>query len=178
MRRAVPSCDSDNGRAPGNYAVSIGSMDFNQYWSFTGQPKPSLNGAIVYTDTTEGRTSFRDMRDGATNTLMVGETAYNLPDYKFSSGNCVGQPRYSFTYWANPFPGSTACTTAYPYNPKDIPDDGVFDPNWTRAFRSDHVGGGHFTLVDGSVQFISENIDANLLDALATRAGKEVVSGF
>ena len=71
MRRAVPSCDSDQGRAPGNYAVCIGSQDFNQYWSFFGQPKPSLNGAIVYTDTIEGRTSFRDIKDGTSSTLMV-----------------------------------------------------------------------------------------------------------
>ena len=178
MGRQVPRCDADNGRSPGNYAVCIGSKDFNQYWTFREQPKPSLNGAIVYTDTTDGRTSFRDIRDGASNTLMVGETAYNLPDYKFSSGACVGQPRYSFTYWANPFPGSTACTTEYAFNPKDIANDGIFDPNWTRSFRSDHAGGVYFTLVDGSVQFLSENIDASLLHALATRHGGEVVGEF
>ena len=178
LRRAVPSCDSDSGRAPGTYAVCIGSEDYNQYWSFMRQPRPSLNGAIVYTDTVEGSTSFRDLLDGASSTLMVGETAYNLPDYVFSSGNCVGQPRYSFTYWANPFPGSTACTTEYAFNPHDIPGDGIFDPNWTRSFRSDHEGGVFFTISDGSVRFLSENIDAGVLDALATRNLGEVVSEF
>jgi hypothetical protein len=28
-----------------------------------------------------------------------------------------------------------------------------------RSFHSRHVGGGHFTLADGSVRFVSENID-------------------
>lgn len=178
LRRQVPSCDSDNGRAPGNYAVCIGSKDFNQYWSFFGLPRPDLDGAIVYTDSSPGRTAFRDFLDGTSSTLMVGETAYNLPDYLFSSGNCMGESRYSFTYWANPYPGSTACTTEYDFNPHDIKDDGIFDPNWTRSFRSDHEGGVQFTLTDGSVHLLSENIDAELLDALSTRNGGEVVGEF
>jgi prepilin-type N-terminal cleavage/methylation domain-containing protein len=178
LRRGVPSCDEDRGRAPGNYAVCIGSKDFNQYWSFFGLPRPELDGAIVYTDSSPGRTKFRDFTDGTSNTLMIGETAYNLPDYLFRSGNCAGESRYSFTYWANPFPGSTACTTEYDFNPRDIEGDGIFDPNWTRSFRSDHEGGVQFTLADGSVHFISENIDAGVLDALATRAGGEVVGEF
>ncbi|RMF38604.1 MAG: DUF1559 domain-containing protein [Planctomycetota bacterium] len=174
--RQVPSCDADNGRAPGSYAGCIGSRDFNQYWSFYGLPRPELNGALVYTDSQPGRTWLRDILDGTSNTLMVGETAYNLPDYTFRSGNCAGQPRYSFTYWSNPFPGSTGCTTQYAFNPKDRPDDGIFDPNWVRSFRSDHVGGVQFNFVDGSVHFLSENIDAEVLDAMATRAGGEVVT--
>jgi prepilin-type N-terminal cleavage/methylation domain-containing protein len=178
VRRQVPSCDSDSGRAPGNYAVCIGSQDFNQYWAFVGERRPTLDGAIVYTDSTDGSTRIRDVTDGTTNTLLIGETAYNLPDYKFSSGDCAGQSRYSFTYWSNPYPGSTACTTQYGFNPRDVADDGLFDPNWTRAFRSDHEGGVQFTLADGSVQFVSENIDAALLDALATRNGGEVVGEF
>lgn len=180
MRRQVPGCDQDSGRAPGTYAVNIGSVDYNQYWSFIpGTPRPNLNGAIVYTDSVAGKTAMRDFTDGTTNTLLIGETAYNLPDYLFSSSaDCTDQPRYSFTYWANPFPGSTACTTEYAFNPKDIAGDGVFDPNWTRSFRSEHVGGVQFLLTDGSVHFISENIDKNVLDALATRNGGEVVGAF
>jgi prepilin-type N-terminal cleavage/methylation domain-containing protein len=180
IRRQVPSCDQDSGRAPGNYAVCIGSKDFNQYWSFFGLPRPELDGAIVYTDSSPGKTKFRDFTDGTSNTLMIGETAYNLPDYVFSAASidCAGRSRYSFTYWANPFPGSTACTTEHDFNPRDIAGDGIFDPNWTRSFRSDHEGGVQFTLADGSVHFISENIDAGVLDALATRAGGEVVGEF
>ncbi|WP_298859606.1 DUF1559 domain-containing protein [uncultured Gimesia sp.] len=179
MRRAVPSCSSDSGRAPGNYAVCIGSKDYNQYWSFTpGATQPALNGAIVFTGSTAGKTKFRDFTDGTSNTLMVGETAYNLPDYKFRSGDCAGQSRYSFTYWSVPFPGSTACTTEHAFNPKDVADDSIYDSNWTRSFRSDHTGGVQFTLADGSVRFISENIDSTLLDALATRNGGEVISDF
>lgn len=178
MRRAVPSCSSDSGRAPGHYAVCIGSKDYNPYWSYYGDPQPVLNGSIVYTNSTPGQTRFRDITDGSTNTLMIGETAYNLPDYKFSSGDCSGQSRYSFTYWSSPYPGSAVCTTEHGFNPKDVADDSIYDSNWFKTFRSDHVGGVQFTLSDGSVRFISENIDAALLDALATRNGGEVIGDF
>ena len=179
LRRAVPSCDLDAGRAPGHYAVSIGSKDYNPYWTFIpGSPQPELNGAIVYSDATQGTTRFRDFLDGTSTTLLAGETAYNLPDYEFSSGACMGEPRYSFTYWSVPYPGSTACTTEHGFNPHDIEDDGIWDPNWTHTFRSDHTGGVQFAFADGSVHFISESIDASVLDGLATRNGGEVVNEF
>ena len=179
MRRQVPSCDSDLGRAPGNYAVCIGSRPYNPHWAYIpGTPRPNLDGAIVYTDSTSGRTKFRDVTDGASSTLMIGETAYNLPDYRFSSGSCSGGSRYSFTCWSVPYPGSTACTTKYGFDPRDYKDDGVYDPNWLHAFRSDHIGGVQFCLVDGSVHLVSENIDAGILDSLATRNGGEVIGEF
>ena len=177
MPRGVPSCEDDKGRAPGTYAVNIGSKDYDQYWSFFGGPAPELDGAIVYTDAATPRTSFASLRDGATSTLLIGETAYNLPDYLFSSrgaADCRGSSRFSFTYWAVPFPGATASTTAYGFDPRDEGGDGVFDPNWTRTFRSDHRGGAQFAVCDGSVQFVSDGVDAEVLDAAASRNGREV----
>ena len=181
MRRQVPSCTSDAGRAPGHYAVNMGTADYNVYWAYIpGSARPNLNGAIVYSDSVGGKTRFRDFTDGTTSTLLIGETSYNLPDYKFTASDtlCGGQSRYSFSYWSVPYPGSTACTTQYGFNPRDIADDGIWDANWTKAFRSDHVGGAQFTLTDGSCRFISDNIDAAVLDALATRNGGEVVGDF
>ncbi|MFH5805678.1 DUF1559 domain-containing protein [Alienimonas sp. DA493] len=179
--REVPSCSEDGGRAPGTYAVSMGSEDYNQYWAYGPPgPAPRQNGAVVYSDSADVYTSIAKFQDGTTNTLMVGETAYNLPSYLFSARGaatpCTGTPRYSFTYWANPFPGSTVCTTEYGFNPKD---DGAADQatatNWTRSFRSDHQAGVNFALGDGSVRLIGDFVDADLLDALATRNGGEVV---
>ncbi len=177
-RRVVPSCSSDAGRAPGTYAVNVGTQDYNQYWAWLGADRPSLNGMIVYSDTVDRKTKMASVTDGTSNTFLVGETAYNLPDYKFSSGDCQGQPRYSFTYWCNPFPGSTACTTEYAFNPRDIADDGVFDRGWVRSFRSDHVGGVQFVFGDGSVHFITDSIDAETLDRLAARNDGRVVGDW
>ena len=44
--------------------------------------------------------------------------------------------------------------------------------------NSRHVGGVHALLCDGSVRFVSENIDLNIWRALGTRKGSEVVSDF
>ncbi|NNJ28138.1 DUF1559 domain-containing protein [Alienimonas chondri] len=179
--RSVPSCEDDANRAPGNYAVNMGAEDYNQYWAFgPPAPAPRQSGAIVYSDSADGYTSIARFRDGTTNTLMIGETAYNLPSYKFSTSrgaaDCAGQSRFSFTYWANPFVGSTTCTTEYFFNPKD---DGTADEttalNMSRSFRSDHAAGVNFARGDGSVHLIGDFIDADLLDALATRNGGEVI---
>jgi hypothetical protein len=65
-------------------------------------------------------------------------------------------------------------TTLGPFNPKRMDGDSTRLSN----FRSDHVGGVHFTLADGSVRFVSENIDHLTLDAAATRAGGETLGEF
>ncbi|HEV8067796.1 MAG TPA: DUF1559 domain-containing protein, partial [Planctomycetaceae bacterium] len=44
-------------------------------------------------------------------------------------------------------------------------------------FRSNHPGGGLFLLCDGSVQFLSENIDMTVYTGLSTIQGGETVSG-
>ncbi|MEM7475466.1 MAG: DUF1559 domain-containing protein [Planctomycetota bacterium] len=174
-RRTVPDCSSDAGRAPGTYAVNMGTEDYNQYWWYFGQDRPSLDGMIVYSDTRDKKTNFAAVTDGSSNTFLVGETAYNLPDYKFSWGNCAGSSRFSFTYWCNPYPGSTACTTEYGFNPLDVLNDGIYNRGWVRTFRSDHPGGVQFVFGDGSVHFISENLDAETLDKLASRHDGGVV---
>ncbi len=44
-------------------------------------------------------------------------------------------------------------------------------------FSGPHVGGSHFLLVDGSVRFVSFQVDPTVYAALATRAGGELVTG-
>jgi prepilin-type N-terminal cleavage/methylation domain-containing protein len=167
LRRQIPisACDA-NDRAPGTYAVSTGS----------GNPWGSLatgnahNGAIVGPGS--GRTQMRDITDGTSNTLLVGEAAWNLPDYLFTSGPCSGQVRWGFSYWSSPYPLATAFTTMAPFNPKRG------GAAVLSRFRSEHIGGAQFALVDGSVKFVSENISQMILDAAGTRAGGEVLNEF
>ena len=42
------------------------------------------------------------------------------------------------------------------------------------SFASKHVGGGQFTLGDGGVRFVSENIDIGVYRAFATISSGEV----
>jgi prepilin-type N-terminal cleavage/methylation domain-containing protein len=168
FRRAVPisGCDA-NDRAPGTYAVSSSSVD---PWGTFASGNPH-NGAIV--NTGSGRTRMADMIDGTSSTLLAGESAWNLPDYLFTSGPCSGQVRWGFTYWSSPYPLATAFTTMAPFNPK-----GGGAANLSR-FRSDHPGGVvQFVLCDGSVRSLSQNVDQSVLDSLATRAGGETLGEF
>ena len=107
--------------------------------------------------------------------MLVGETAYNLPDSVFPphSPN-AGTSRYSFTYWSVPSPGSTACTTQHASNPKDEAGDEVFEAGWRSSFRSEHIGGVQFVMADGRVRFVSNSVDHDTLDAMASGDGGEL----
>lgn len=47
------------------------------------------------------------------------------------------------------------------------------DPDATSNFHSDHSGGANFLMADGSVHFISDNVDARPYRALSTISGSE-----
>ena len=73
-------------------------------------------------------------------------------------------------------------TTAHPINfmndslSRNLPTQA--NPRWDESigFRSYHSGGANFLLADGSVRFISENIDGPTYRALGSRAGNEPAS--
>jgi len=161
--RTVPAKDCDEFLAPASYAVNTGSQSA---WG------PVHNGAIIGHD--KGTTRLRDITDGTAGTLMVGELDYGLENYTFTSGPCEGQLRGGVPAWGIGYPGFSIGTTVGVYNSDRL----ITGFDEFQTFRSDHPGGAHFCLVDGSVRFIGENVDAGLLDALATRAGGEVVSEF
>lgn len=51
-------------------------------------------------------------------------------------------------------------------------------PNSGGDYGSRHVGGANFALCDGSVRWIADSVDAGVIAALFTVAGKEVVGDF
>jgi prepilin-type N-terminal cleavage/methylation domain-containing protein len=159
--RAVPiaGCDANN-RAPGTYAFSTGSLD----------PWGANNGAIATAATPQ--TNFASILDGTSNTFMLGESHWNIKDYLFTFGPCVGQVRGGFTYWASPYPLSTAFTTRGPFNPKLLNGDTKRLSN----FRSNHPGIVNMANVDGSVRTVGETIDHIILDAMATRDAGDLIS--
>jgi len=56
------------------------------------------------------------------------------------------------------------------------PGEGIFTAVGFRAARSRHPGGVNVLLGDGSVQFITDNVDLTTWRALSTRSGGEVVT--
>lgn len=105
---------------------------------------------------------MRDLTDGTSSTLMTGErrTKASL-DWFTSWPGMIAQGEESI---------QRVCGSAdhVPNHPASHFDD----------FSSNHVGGAQFCLGDGSVHFISENIDGGVYKALATIQGGEVIGQF
>lgn len=105
---------------------------------------------------------FRDFTDGTSNTILVGERAFQF------TGTVTQQP------YAAIWPGGRYVTigTSGIYTPTSVlKEDATGDVAVGtqintktgaahRGFSSQHVGGCHFLLGDGTVRFISENINS------------------
>lgn len=173
LPREVPDPDTTCGEtgAPGSYAVSTGSG-----LSFVFDYLPPHNGAIVHPKCGYLSLAKISNADGTGTTLMVGEMNYGLRDYLWSSSckpsNTV---KWGETRWAVGYPGISWGSTVASLNSREIgPAMGLFYAGY-ESFRSDHGGGVNFTMVDGSVRFIAEEVDHQILQALSTRAGGEII---
>jgi prepilin-type N-terminal cleavage/methylation domain-containing protein/prepilin-type processing-associated H-X9-DG protein len=131
-------------------------------------------------------TRFRDIVDGTSNTMLIGERPPSRSGW--------------YGWWfadAGPFPwfgaGGVVLGTheirfengKYVLPPKDTFRPGdmgaeIFnfatENDW--HFWSMHDGGAQFLFADGSVHFLSYEIDGNIYRALGTRNGGEVVGDF
>ena len=116
----------------------------------------------------------RDIRDGLSNTLALGErTNGPLP------GTTTGGHSFFETAW----PAAVREVTDYPDDHGHmVLFETQFRPNQPggddKGLSAPHVGLCQFALTDGSVRAISENIDARVYNALGTRSGGEVSGEF
>lgn len=113
--------------------------------------------------TTDFYTRFRDVTDGTTNVLMVGERSRNL-----ESGATV-----IWRSWVRGQRGGTGACRNIHYSINS--DVGYTGNNFNDLpMTSNHSGGAQFLLADGSVRFLSENIDYGTYMTLASRGSGEV----
>jgi prepilin-type processing-associated H-X9-DG protein len=105
-------------------------------------------------------TRDRDIADGTSNTLAVGEI---VADWTI------------WNWWFHS--NSAASTCAIPLNHAATLQNPFRWQN-NLGFASRHIGGGNFLLVDGSVRFVSNSVDVELYRNLATIAGGEVVGDW
>jgi prepilin-type N-terminal cleavage/methylation domain-containing protein/prepilin-type processing-associated H-X9-DG protein len=103
--------------------------------------------------------------DGSSNTLLVGERSQHLP---------AGQTN-DYRSWVRGNNGGSGATknVTYPINSTFYNGSNNFNDI---SFGSNHTGGCNFVMGDGSVHFISENIDLSLYKALASIKTREVAS--
>ena len=179
-----------------NYILCRGA---NGNWCTT----PSVRGSLaVGAFDLNLRSAFRDFTDGSSNTLCIGEGAGGgnwtiCEGLNCTTPNPAGTTEFA---WIIAQPSSTTfkgagivITSLYgcaaePINKNPITETFVDEGGWTDCtdadadttsnFRSQHTGGAQFLLGDGSVHFLSENIDMGTYRDLSTRGGGEVVGEF
>ncbi len=130
-------------------------------------------------------TRIRDIVDGTSSTFMIGES-YTQPDYvKDGQGMDYWQFGSPQTGGWDCRPGdrggseySEALGSAYWNINTRLRDPSVHGVIMELTFGSYHTGGAQFAMADGAVRFVSENIDLELLRALGSINGGEVISEF
>jgi len=187
---AILNCPSENTRGPAwpamgrtNYAFCFGdTIVNNNQGSIWGAPNP-IRGMFGL-QTSFG---FRDMSDGSSNTILMGEIGVanennrsdligNIADFDASSNpqSCLDQVvngAYAPSLCLKPYrgdrwPEGNASTSGFvtvlpPNSPSCASGICGWDGNWgLYSAGSRHEGGCHVLLGDGAVRFISENIDA------------------
>ena len=107
---------------------------------------------------TNSRVRIRDIRDGTSNTLAIGECEVGIR----SKAGGGWHPQ-----WAVGYGGANQADAYRPMNGYGMGNI------W--QFASMHEGGCFFAFCDGQVRFLSENIDLTTYRALATIANNEVI---
>ncbi|HWL07458.1 MAG TPA: DUF1559 domain-containing protein [Planctomicrobium sp.] len=169
--------------------VHAGSMPGRALWN---------NGTLYLNSSTR----MRDLTDGSSNTVVIGETKYQL-------GPRARTNSLERTSWASSIRGCVNTTSGVTAAITDVPinaykgdgnsadtlftenssgtlPNGIGTVNGTaathnlqgRAFSSAHTGGCHFALGDGSVRFISENVNLTTLQHLAMRNDGEALGEY
>ncbi len=117
--------------------------------------------------------NYRDILDGESNTIMVGEqiimNSPATPDYGWMSGT-----------------SSTICNTGVIANfntlvasgATSLPVELPTEATPTAGFSSHHTGGLTVLLADGSARFLSENIDPKTYSWLGNRADLELLESW
>jgi prepilin-type N-terminal cleavage/methylation domain-containing protein/prepilin-type processing-associated H-X9-DG protein len=153
-----------------------------------GSARVFWDSGMLYTNS---NVNISEVRDGATNTIMVGEQMYVGLDRVYNNNNGGA---YHWTWAAGSrthngnSPNHSSLTNTY---------DGINNPTFSfthqaavevtgaakahtqmmMAYSSWHTGGAHMCFGDGSVTFLSENMDLATYRVLGPKADGSIVAG-
>ena len=114
--------------------------------SYDGQ---AMGDGIMWRDDWRARMRLEAIKDGTSKTLMIGE---DIPEHNLWN---------SWAYTTHAFGTCAIPPNAMPVSPLWWPE--------SMSFRSDHPGGVNFALADGSVTWVSDDIELNIYRELASR---------
>ncbi|RMG36909.1 MAG: DUF1559 domain-containing protein, partial [Planctomycetota bacterium] len=152
-RRFRDTINNKNVRGATNNYVAVNSSNEVRplFGNVTSSSNHRANGAFFRNSST----AFRNIKDGTSNTMLVGERIYEKSD---GSNN---RPYAGLLWGINGRFGGSNSNMASAHGgglrKLNCPENNAC----RRAFLSHHQGGVHFLFADGSVHFISENINHN-----------------
>lgn len=200
-------------RAPANYIAVVTGIQPNDWKPDFGWGRPNrpmwgngmrtkhhseLDGMIITREPAKARisqggmggaTKLKDVVDGLSNTLMIGEAEPDpelatLSIYQESQNTgrkdhwAIGGDdfdNWEGTDWSEQG-GSTAVKINFPKPTTRFSDLSVPWAAYEVSFGSHHTGGAQFAVGDGAVRFITDSIDAAVFSALGTRDQGESIS--
>jgi prepilin-type N-terminal cleavage/methylation domain-containing protein/prepilin-type processing-associated H-X9-DG protein len=189
------SVNIDGHSVKSNYALSMGNQAMPSNWGgacnlFPGNnfgTGPEGHGNTANPGLMSGIVSrfgwaakMRDITDGSSNVIMAGEIRPQCGDHSRN-----GWFHFNSMWIATTAPINypVACVREEPLNGvawDAIPQGCNHWQNWqtSQGFKSRHTGGAQFLLCDGSVRFISENIDYLTYQRLGDRRDGQPVGEF
>jgi prepilin-type N-terminal cleavage/methylation domain-containing protein len=161
--KGVSGCNWGNDAGIGNNGPGGA---FTTDWRNVSPATGSFNGldqgdGIFYRDDFLRPLRLTDIRDGTSNTFMVGEDVpsknmhCDWPFANHANGTCA-------------IPPNALNSAGAQYAPSDWPN--------VYSFHSMHSNGLQFAYADGTVHFINNSIDMAVYHAMATRSGGETVT--
>lgn len=174
-------CPSYSGREFSTDPLYVTSVGFNKfairnYVAIGARTVVSLSGAIPAEGVMypQSRNGFRDITDGTSNTIMIAESREENASVWIDGTSAAVAARF-MALVPPTYAGNRVSINHQPYFQGGVFPNSI-GQNWGPS--SQHTGGAHHLLCDGSVRFLSDNMDVNVYDGLATRSGGEVVGEF
>ena len=119
--------------------------------------------------------SIPQILDGTSKTIAMGEV---LPHCNYELIRFGWWDSQIYYVGTAPYINYDSCTATVPAWPTRQTCATFFNWNTSSGFKSKHPGGAQFVLADGSVRFISENIDYQNYQRLGDRRDGEAVEPF
>jgi prepilin-type N-terminal cleavage/methylation domain-containing protein len=169
------TCPSDPRSDGPQYTHGNRLVALTGYLGVCGTDYQSLDG-VFYRNS---KTTTRDIQDGASSTLLIGErppSADNWYGWWYAGHGQSGSGSPDMLLGVAEVNDGAVHAETCPPGPYTMQPGDLQEQCDLFHFWSLHSGGAHFVHADGSVHFHSYDISPTLLNAMATIAGREVVA--